>query len=135
MLFLLFAAALAAEPPMPPTSVPPAIIVPPPDTKPTNTAEDAPHWERGPSQQDLRNAIPGRARNFGVSGRAVMSCALDAGGRLQECRIVEEEPAGFGFGRAALSLAAKFKLTRTTPSGTSVAGGHVSIPVRFVAPS
>jgi hypothetical protein len=72
-------------------------------------------WIGTPSAGELSAAMPDAARKLGVHGRALLECKvagaglLAAGGRLQECAVIEESPSEFGFGAAALSLAPRFR--------------------------
>jgi TonB family protein len=69
-----------------------------------------------------------------VEGRAVLRCTVAATGDLIDCTTAAEEPAGQGFGDAALHLAPLFKMRPMTKDGTPVSGGKINIPIRFVAP-
>ena len=61
-----------------------------------------------------------------ITGRAVLDCSRLPEGRLEDCAIRSELPAGRGFGKAALGLVAKMKLDAGSP-------GRVSIPITFTA--
>lgn len=39
-----------------------------------------------------------------LNGDVVLDCSLNADNTLNRCQIVEETPAGYGFGEAALGL-------------------------------
>jgi protein TonB len=54
---------------------------------------------------------------------------------LTACVVTSEDPAGFGFGEAALKMAKLFKMRPQTVDGQAVAGGKVHIPIRMVVPS
>src|SRR6478752_10379274 len=58
-----------------------------------------------------------------------MRCRVDAGGRMQNCRIAAEAPTGAGFGGMALKLSRNFQVAPTTTDGVSVEGGNVTIPI------
>jgi protein TonB len=54
---------------------------------------------------------PERALSQGVGrGVAVLACSVAAEGALADCRIVDESPAGMGFGQAALAGARRARL-------------------------
>lgn len=59
-------------------------------------------------------------------GLVTLDCTQRRDGRLTNCRIVEETPAGQGFGRAALETAER---TRTGPAPR---GGRMRFTTRFV---
>ncbi|HEY3800371.1 MAG TPA: TonB family protein [Caulobacteraceae bacterium] len=50
---------------------------------------------------------PAKARAAGVEGKAVISCTRTQHLRLDACSLVSEDPAGQGFGQAALDMAAQ----------------------------
>lgn len=50
---------------------------------------------------------PGAAKTAGVEGQAVIRCRRDEHLALTGCTLVSEQPAGQGFGAAALAMAAK----------------------------
>jgi protein TonB len=64
-------------------------------------------------------------------GEATMACTVTAGGRLKDCTISEETPAGAGFGQAGLSLASSFRMPKTSECGGPVAGARITIPIHF----
>jgi outer membrane biosynthesis protein TonB len=64
-----------------------------------------------PARVDLTDPVlafyPPAARAAGVQGQAVIRCKRDQHLALAGCMLVSEDPAGQGFGAAALALAAK----------------------------
>lgn len=48
---------------------------------------------------------PTRAQQRNIAGEATLDCTLKDDNTLNTCRLVEETPSGFGFGRSALRLA------------------------------
>lgn len=97
------------------------------------TMLDYPVWSRGATFDDLAAAYP--ARGGGQEGYAVAHCQVRPTGALRGCVIIKETPEGHDFGRAALTLADKFKidprLAQTRVSGQMM----VDLPVRFPAPA
>lgn len=47
---------------------------------------------------------PAKARAAGIEGKAVLKCGLSDRARLENCSILAEQPASYGFGAAALAL-------------------------------
>ncbi len=72
-------------------------------------------------------SYPPAARSAGVEGSAVLACDASEHLLLRQCRLVSEDPAGYGFGAAALALAARSRENRkvTLPAGLR------TIPVTF----
>jgi protein TonB len=54
-----------------------------------------------------------------------------ASGSLESCSVLDESPAGFGFGAAAVKMARWFQMRPKTLDGKPVAGGDVVIPINF----
>lgn len=72
------------------------------------------------------SAAPGK-----VGGVTRMRCRVTAEGKLSDCVVVFECPAGRGFGAAALKAAAYFKMRPRTADGRPVGGGEVVIPIKW----
>jgi TonB family protein len=88
-----------------------------------------PTWARVPSLETLRAAFPAQAGAGTV--RVVLACQVQQGGSVSACRVDREEPAGRGYGEAALKIASEFRLDTWTVEGFPAVGGVVNIPVRF----
>jgi len=88
-----------------------------------------PDWLRRPSAEALARFWPADSR--GMSGRAVITCAVTARGTLDNCRLVFENPPGHGFGGAALLTAPMFVMRPMTRNGVAVGGAQVTIPINF----
>jgi protein TonB len=122
MLAVLFVAMTVQAASQAPTPTVPAIVIHHAD------------WEKMPNGRALRAVYPKAARKSRIDGRVTMLCGVLATGRLTKCSTVEETPSGWGFGDAALGLASAFRMKPVTPSGQSVAGGTITIPMVFKAP-
>ncbi|HEY8572639.1 TonB family protein [Phenylobacterium sp.] len=86
-------------------------------------------FKETPSPYEGALAFPATAAANGISGRAVLRCRVNAVGRLADCSVKDETPAGYGFGKAALSLRSKFRM-RPVEKG---ADPWVDVPLNFDA--
>jgi protein TonB len=91
-------------------------------------------WDKMPNGRTFRAFYPKAARKGRIDGRVTVLCSVTAKGALTKCSTVEETPSGWGFGDAALGLASEFRMKPVTPSGQSVAGGSITIPMVFKVP-
>jgi len=74
---------------------------------------------------------PERALIAGKAGRGTLRCTVSKTLGLTACKVISEEPAGYGFGRAAIELADRFSLKPVTLDGAPVLPGMtvtLSIP-------
>jgi protein TonB len=60
----------------------------------------------------------------------VLQCVFTAAGRLADCTVVSETPAGRRFGAAALKLTRYFRAV-AKPAGASLAGKPITLPITF----
>lgn len=90
-----------------------------------------PDWLRRPAAQIMAENYPLAAQRAMVSGQASILCRVLATGTLEACSVVDESPAGFGFGAAAVKMARWFQMRPLTLDGKPVAGGEVEIPIHF----
>jgi protein TonB len=77
---------------------------------PPVAADPGPRWVRRPDGDDMARAYPAKAQAKGVSGGAVLSCAVLVTGWLGACDVIKETPPDFGFGAASLRVAKRFRL-------------------------
>ncbi len=98
------------------------------------TMLDFPVWARAPDFDDLARAYP--ARGGGVEGYAAAHCQVRDTGALAGCQIIKEEPKDRDFGKAALTLAVRFRVApdvvARAPHRSS--GLWVDVPIRMVPP-
>jgi len=88
-------------------------------------------WIRRPTGQDIARFFPPEAARKNISGEAVIACTVTSEGLLADCEVVEETPAGLGFGEAALKVSHIFKLRPVSKDGQPFAGGTVRIPMKM----
>src|SRR4051812_17837674 len=67
-----------------------------------------PDWIRRPDGEDIMRYYPEAAQRQNLPGRATISCQVLASGALTGCVVMEESPAGVGFGEAAVKMGALF---------------------------
>jgi TonB family protein len=92
-----------------------------------------PVWSSTVSYADLVRAYPPKAG--GMEGYAVAHCQVSAkGGALSGCMLIKEDPDKHGFGKAALALAAQFKVAPEWAKAPGHPQLWVDIPFRFPAP-
>jgi TonB family protein len=88
-----------------------------------------PSWARSVAPE-----FPERAISRGIrSGRVQLRCVSTPNGSLADCTVVSEDPAGAGFGQAALAAARRARLSPRTVDNAAP-GSTVQFPVRFEAP-
>lgn len=95
-----------------------------------------PTWTALPSGASMAGAFPAAARTAGIAGgRVTMDCLVVEGGRVEDCSVLSEDPAGYGFGAAALSLTPGFRMSVWTMEGLPTVGGRITIPLRYQNPT
>lgn len=125
-----------------PTTAEPVLTPPVTNTEPpAPTATPSPPgvirnpvWIRRPTAEEAGRLYPERALNRGVAGSATLWCGIRADGTMTDCQVVDESPAGWRFGAAALSMAKFFRISPKTVDGKAVEGSRVRIPVVFSLP-
>jgi TonB family protein len=110
---------------------PPALVAPAP---PRPSIITNPDWFMKPTGDELMALYPKEAQANRVEGRAVIQCGVSARGLLMDCAVIREDPAGAGFGDAALRMSALFRMRPQTKDGVPVPSGVVNIPIRFSLP-
>jgi TonB family protein len=85
-----------------------------------------------PSAQQVATAYPERANRERVQGTGRVTCTVAANGSLTNCEVASEDPAGYGFAQATLSLTNRFRLRMPGPVA---AGGSLVLPMSFRLPA
>ncbi len=79
----------------------------------------------------LTHYYPPGAQRLGVTGIAIMKCQVAGNGSVDHCRVVSEDPPGYGFGEAAVKMSCLFKMKPKMADGRPVSGAEVTIPLKF----
>jgi protein TonB len=83
-------------------------------------------WARQPSVE-----FPERAQARGIeSGSVSLTCVVGSDGTPRDCSITSEDPAGAGFGQAALSAMRRARFSPRTVDGVAE-GGRANFTIRF----
>jgi len=114
----------------PPTPTPIPVAVDPPPAPPTPSVITNPQWLERPNARDFARYYPERALERGQEGRVNLACIVAADGRIA-CTVTSEDPAGWGFGEAALRISRHFRMAPATRDGAATSGGRVNVPIRF----
>ena len=65
-----------------------------------------------------------------VEGAVRLQCTVAPGGAVRDCNLLDEIPAGRGFGPAALRMAPSIRV-KASDRGGPTAGSRATVPVRF----
>ncbi len=106
---------------------------PPPPSVPAHVIVE-PRMVKRPDGADLGAYYPDAALRLGVTGFAVLRCGVAADGRLSGCEVLQEAPAGLGFGDAVLKLSTRFQMTPQTRDGVPTADGREIMAINFSLP-
>lgn len=78
---------------------------------------------------------PPSARRAGVEGMVVLDCFVLPRDRVRDCKLVDEKPAGYGFGKAVLRTEAGLRIRVHNQAGRRVYGERVNVISHFVLPT
>jgi len=101
--------------------------------RPPPSTADLPSWSQTPTAAEMQAAYPPAAARANYASSATLECTVAADGGLTDCRVAKEGAPGFG--AAALSVAPKFRLPTTSPSGAPIVGRTVRPRIGWVNPS
>lgn len=105
------------------TADPPAIS---PDLTRPITVVTNPDWIRPP---ELKRFFPRNATSS--SGRVRLHCDVAVNTTVKNCQIIDENPAGQGFGEAALKASKAFRLSPKKVNGEPQEGGTMTTALNF----
>jgi len=91
-------------------------------------------WIHRPTPAELQRFYPTPARMQGVTGMAMLACAVAADTQARRCHVLAERPPWEGFGAAALQMAKVFRIRPTLVDGKVYEKARVEIPVYFGTP-
>ncbi|NEX94029.1 TonB family protein [Caulobacter sp. 17J65-9] len=77
---------------------------------------------------------PRPAMEAGLELTGAFECARTRDGRLENCALVSEQPAGHGYGPAALEVIKDMRVGPNAADGTPLAGRKARVPLTFRVP-
>jgi TonB family protein len=89
-------------------------------------------WAKKPTSDQMWAVLPKLASEEGVGGKTSLRCTVSTEGALRDCAVEWEQPAGYGFGMAALKLTDQFRMKPAMRGGRAVED-EVSLPIHFGA--
>jgi hypothetical protein len=81
------------------------------DDSPAGVASDRVVWARTPTGDDVLQVFPRLALMRNVGGQVDLRCRVQQSGSVSHCDVLDESPAGWGFGSAAQKLAPKYRVS------------------------
>jgi TonB family protein len=93
---------------------------------------DHPIWAQAAGFDDVTHAYP--PNGAGMEGYAVAHCHVERSGALNGCEVRKEIPEDHGFGKAAVTLASRFRVTPESARRPTRDPLWVDIPIRFPGP-
>jgi len=90
-----------------------------------------PDYLTRPNPAEILRAHPELAK--GPPGRVSVECIVTVDGRLDACSVIEETPAGHGYGRAALDIVSHYKMKPQTLDGEPRGGVRMRMGFSFGA--
>lgn len=102
---------------------------------PPNEVYD-PLWLKTINPAYVAQLFPAAAVKAGLrGGKADVVCTVQHDGSLKDCTVAAEQPAGLGFGDAALTVAGVMVMNPWTAEGDPVDGARIRLPVRLELPA
>jgi TonB family protein len=95
---------------------------------PTESTKAA--FAQAPTGKDYARLFPPAAKASSRGGEARVSCVVTSTGQATHCAVIDESPAGLGFGEAARQMMMDAKFRPATYGGRPI-GSVVNIPLKF----
>lgn len=93
---------------------------------------EKPDWIVRINPERVVALYPAAAADAGVrEGVGMADCLVAADGKMTDCKVAGETPAGLGFGQSAVLVLSLMQMDPWTPQGRPVAGARVKVPVQF----
>ena len=83
-----------------------------------------------PTNDDMEREYPRLALTMDLGGKAIVTCTTTVEGRLQDCHVDSEGPAGLGFGAATVRASAYFRVKPAVRDGKPIEA-KITIPVNW----
>ena len=135
------ASAVAADAPVAPAAAAAPGACPPPGSANAQIVIiTKPKWLYAPTGEDMINFYPHMEYTNQKNGKTLMDCAVTEKGKLDSCRILEDEKPGRGYDKASLKLAKIYQMApldtlpewTTLPECVRKAGPpHIVMPVSW----
>lgn len=94
-----------------------------------------PEWKSVVTPEAVTSVFPEQALKAGLkSGRGTLDCVAKDSGALDQCKVFSEEPAGMGFGAAALAISTAMQLNPWNEQTGPVGGALVRLPIVVKVP-
>lgn len=78
---------------------------------------------------------PEEAQRKGISGQASILCTVGARGKLSDCEVTSENPAGAGFGYSIRRMAQTMTIAPVAKDGSPTAGRKFCFTTKFGLPA
>lgn len=93
---------------------------------------EKPDWIVRINPERVVALYPAAAADAGVrEGVGMADCLVAPDGKMTDCKVAGETPAGLGFGQSAVLAISLMQMDPWTPEGRPVAGARVKVPVQF----
>jgi TonB family protein len=101
------------------------------DDKTRRGKDGKPVYLAGPGPADIAKVYPEAALKRQMKGSASIKCRIADDGTFTKCSVVDESPAKYGFGAAALQMSSLFKVALKDDQGVDVKGVSVTVTLQF----
>src|SRR4051812_90786 len=86
---------------------------------------DTPVWVHTPTAAEMTGITSTREHIVAQPARLILRCVVGAQGALTGCRVISEDPPGYGFAEMALAMSRLFRHAVTSADGRSFVGARV----------